>query len=94
MNVIERIMRIPEFRAQLEIVKDEIEEKTKKNWLCFFFAKHFWTLFYKMVLFYLCTKFRIGIERNYGILCLRLIFGLYEADFSFVYFFFFYNRRK
>lgn len=31
LNVIEKIMRVPEFRAQLEIVKDEIGEETKKN---------------------------------------------------------------
>lgn len=31
LNVIEKIMRIPEFRAQLEIVKDEVKEETKKK---------------------------------------------------------------
>uniref|UniRef100_A0A8R1XS47 Uncharacterized protein n=1 Tax=Onchocerca volvulus TaxID=6282 RepID=A0A8R1XS47_ONCVO len=31
LNVIEKIMKIPEFRAQLEIVKGEIGEKTKKD---------------------------------------------------------------
>ncbi|VIO89640.1 Uncharacterized protein BM_BM14772 [Brugia malayi] len=31
LNVIEKIMRIPEFRAQLEIVEDEVEDKSKKT---------------------------------------------------------------